>query len=82
MRVKVSTSSSPKAIHIDGCNTQVISAGIQGPAGATGLTSISNADDVDIQNLKNGSILVYMTDSEKWTSTTLLNQQHVEAGEY
>lgn len=82
MRVKVNTSSVPRVVHVDGVHTQVVSAGIQGPAGATGVTPISQAPDVDLTTLENGSVLVYLTDSEKWTSTRLLSQQVVEAGEY
>ena len=82
MKVKVNTSSVPRVVHVDGVQTQVISAGIQGPPGATGFTTISDAQDVDSTNLENGSVLVYFTDTAKWTSTTLLSQQTVEAGEY
>lgn len=82
MKVKVNTSSVPRVVHVDGVQTQVVSAGIQGPPGAPGFTSMSNATDVDSTNLENGSVLVYFTDTAKWTSTTLLSQQTMEAGEY
>lgn len=59
--------------------SQVVSVGIQGPAG---ISDVSSAGDVDITELDNGSILVYKTATNKWTSTTLLNQQNIEAGEF
>jgi hypothetical protein len=60
-------------------NISVPSVGIPGPAGAT---NISVLDDVDSSTLVNGSVLVYKTNTSKWTSTTLLDAQNIEAGEF
>jgi hypothetical protein len=46
------------------------------------VESISQIGDVDTSTLANGSILVYKSNTNKWVSTTLLDQQHVEAGEF
>lgn len=46
------------------------------------VESISQIGDVDTTNLSNGAILVYKSNTNKWVSTTLLDQQHVEAGEF
>jgi hypothetical protein len=46
------------------------------------LESISQIGDVDTSTLANGSVLVYKSNTNKWVSTTLLDQQHVEAGEF
>lgn len=48
------------------------------------VESISNIADVDITtNGKiNGSILVYKTTTNKWTSTTTLDAQNMEGGEF
>ena len=48
------------------------------------VESISNIADVDIttNGLISGSILVYKTATNKWTSTTLLNEQNMDAGEF
>lgn len=59
--------------------SQVVSVGIQGPAG---ISNISAASDVDTTNLNDGSLLVYKTATNKWTSTVLLNQQIMEGGEF
>jgi hypothetical protein len=59
--------------------SQVVSVGIQGPSGPN---TITNATDIDSTNLQNGSVLVYKTSTNKWTSTTILDSQNVEAGEY
>ena len=48
----------------------------------TVLGSISDIGNVDTFNLQNGSVLVYSTSTNKWTSTTHLNLQDMEAGEY
>jgi len=38
--------------------------------------------DVNTEVLKDGSVLVYDLNKEEWASTTLLNQQVVDAGEF
>ena len=59
--------------------SQVVSVGIQGPSGPNNITT---AQDVNATNLQNGSVLVYKTNTSKWTSTTTLDSQNMEAGEY
>ena len=48
------------------------------------VESMSNIADVDIttNGLISGSVLVYKTATNKWTSTTLLNEQNMEGGEF
>jgi hypothetical protein len=46
------------------------------------VESISNIGDVDISVRANGSILVYKTTTNKWTSTTTLDAQNMEGGEF
>lgn len=48
------------------------------------LESLENTGDVDVStNGKlNGSILVYKTTTQKWTSTTTLDAQNMEGGEF
>lgn len=58
----------------------VTSVGIQGLS-ATDV-GISNMGDVDATSLENGSVLVYKTNTSKWTSTRLLDQQYMEGGEF
>ena len=72
MKVKVNTAST----------TQVVSVGIQGPSGPSGITTLSSATDVDVTNLTDGSVLVYSTDSSKWNSTLMLEKQTMECGQY
>lgn len=61
-------------------NITVPTVGIQGLSASD--ASLINLSDVDGSNLVNGSVLVYKTETSKWTSTTLLNQQSIEAGEF
>jgi hypothetical protein len=55
---------------------------------STGLTnpavveSISDIANVDTTTLVNGSVLVYKTITNKWTSTTTLDAQNMEGGEF
>lgn len=56
--------------------------GPEGPPGPPGLSRVSLADDVNITNLNDGSILIYSTLSEKWIAGTELIKQSVECGEY
>lgn len=48
------------------------------------LESISNIADVDVttNGKVNGSILVYKTNTNKWTSSTTLDAQNMEGGEF
>ena len=48
------------------------------------VESMTNVADVDIvtEGLINGSILVYKTATNKWTSTTQLSEQNMEGGEF
>lgn len=44
--------------------------------------SIENLLDVDLQQLTNGSVLVYKNNTTKWTATTTLDAQNMEGGEF
>ena len=48
------------------------------------VESISNIADVDIttNGKVSGSVLVYKTTTNKWTSTTTLDAQNMEGGEF
>ena len=48
------------------------------------VESMSNIADVDVttNGKLNGSILVYRTITNKWTSTTTLDAQNMEGGEF
>lgn len=58
---------------------KTIVTGIMGPPGKS---TISGLEDVDTTTLSSGSILVYNPLTEKWISTTLLNQQVLDSGQY
>ena len=49
---------------------------------STSSFTLSNLSNVDVSNLTNGSVLVYKATTEKWTSTTLLEQQDIDSGEF
>ena len=58
----------------------VSAVGIQGlSASQTGMAGIA---DVDAVSPSNGSVLVYKTTTNKWTSTTTLDAQNMEGGEF
>lgn len=46
------------------------------------VESLSNILDVDTTTKINGSVLVYKTTTNKWTSTTTLDAQNMEGGEF
>ena len=50
----------------------------------TTVSNLSDIGDVDVssQGKVDGSVLVYKTATSKWTSTLLLNQQVMDAGEF
>lgn len=52
--------------------------GIQGLSATAGnLEDIANVDSADVQN---GSVLVYKTATNKWTSTLYLEDQYMNGG--
>lgn len=64
------TDSSPSAI---------IVTGMMGPPGTNKL---STAQDIDTTHLEEGSLLIYRTSTQKWTSSRHLNSQILDAGEF
>ena len=46
------------------------------------IESMSDIGNVDTNILDHGSVLVYKTTTNKWTSTTVLDAQDMEAGEF
>lgn len=46
------------------------------------VESISDIANVDTTTLNNGAVLVYKTITNKWTSTTTLDAQNMEGGEF
>jgi hypothetical protein len=61
-------------------------AGPPGPPGpvnnTAGATSVPGLTDVDLTTLSDGALLVYNTASSTWKSTTILEKQSVECGQY
>jgi hypothetical protein len=51
-------------------------------ANPTTVGSISAIENVDTTTLNNGALLVYKTTTNKWTSTTTLDAQNMEGGEF
>lgn len=72
MKVKVNTN--PQS-------SKVVTVGIQGPSGSANFR-INEAQDVDVSDLNNGSVLVYASQAQKWKSTVLLDTQNIECGHY
>jgi hypothetical protein len=58
---------------------QTIVTGMMGPPGAATLNQLR---DLDLTELVSGSTLVYNTQTQKWTATTLLDQQIIESGQF
>ena len=46
------------------------------------VRKLDEFQNVDTENLKNGSVLVYKTTTESWTATTNLVQQNIDGGEF
>lgn len=51
-------------------------------ANPTVLETMAQVGDVDLTSLTDGSVLVYRTTTSKWTSTTTLDAQNMEGGEF
>jgi len=62
--------------------SHVVVTGLLGPKGDRGASTIAELEDVNLSALTSGSLLVFDTNSQKWISKTLLNQQQVDCGEF
>ena len=62
-----------------GATTIITSSSLSNP---TTVASISAIENVDTTTLNNGALLVYKTNTNKWTSTTTLDAQNMEGGEF
>ena len=59
--------------------------GIQGPQGVQGPPGVTNLyalEDIGVTDLQDGQVLVYNSNIQKWVSTSILNAQILDAGEY
>lgn len=54
----------------------------QGPQGIAGAGLISELQDVDLTTLNNGALLIYNAQASKWVSSTTLEKQIVDSGQY
>lgn len=61
-------------------NISVPQVGIQGLSASN--ANLSKLGDVDSNDLSEGSVLVYKAVTQKWTSTTTLDAQNMEGGEF
>jgi hypothetical protein len=62
-----------------GGTTIVTGSSLSNPQSVDSLSAIGN---VDTTSLNNGALLVYKTTTNKWTSTTTLDAQNMEGGEF
>jgi len=62
-----------------GGTTIVTGSSLSNPQSVDSLSAIGN---VDTTTLNNGALLVYKTTTNKWTSTTTLDAQNMEGGEF
>jgi len=53
-------------------------------SGNIGVTTINELSDVDVvtEGTRDGSVLVYKSTTNRWTSTINLNAQNMEGGEF
>lgn len=55
---------------------------VTGLLGPPGKNELSAMNDVDISSLVTGSILVYNQTNQKWVSTTTLEDQYLNGGNF
>jgi len=65
----------------DGGTTIITSSNLTNVDGIA-VSSMSSIGNVDTTTLNNGAVLVYKTNTNKWTSTTSLDSQNMEGGEF
>lgn len=69
----------PQTVVTQSTSIQTIVTGILGPPG---VTTLSNASDVDKTQLTDGALLVYKADTAVWRATNKLDNQILEAGQF
>jgi hypothetical protein len=74
------TISQTETIVVDNDTSVIVVTGLMGPPST--VTSLAQVPDVDISDLRNGSLLVYSTETTKWKATTTLDRQTIEAGQF
>lgn len=87
MKIKVNSQQTNVVTVNTQSNNEVIAVGIQGPAGIQGvagaaITTLDRIVDIDATTKTDGSVLVYKANTQKWTSTTTLDAQNMEGGEF
>lgn len=55
---------------------------VTGMMGPPGTSNLSDAKDVDISSLTDGSLLVYNPTVAKWVATNLLDRQYLDGGHF
>lgn len=63
-------------------NSFVVVTGIMGPPGQDGIQNLSQAQDLDLTELADGSLLVYNSTSSRWKATDKLEGQTLEGGQF
>lgn len=81
MESVVVSSTEVVVIETDTSNT-VTTGTLLGAGTGEGISSISQAIDVDITQLTSGSILVYNALNAQWKATRLLQEQTIECGQF
>jgi hypothetical protein len=81
MESVVVSSTEVVVIETDTSNT-VTTGTLLGAGTGDGISSISQAIDVDITQLSTGSILVYNAMNAQWKATKLLQEQTIECGQF
>lgn len=81
MESVVVSSTEVVVIETDTSNT-VTTGTLLGAGTGEGVSSISQAIDVDITQLTSGSILVYNALNAQWKATRLLQEQTIECGQF
>jgi hypothetical protein len=56
--------------------------GPQGPQGVAGSQTLSGLTDINLDGLTDGSMLVYQAEFFRWKSTTVLDKQVLDSGQY
>lgn len=69
----------PQTVVTQSTSIQTIVTGILGPPG---VTTLSNASDIDKTQLTDGALLVYKADTAVWRATNKLDNQILEAGQF
>lgn len=83
--IQTVTNASTNIVAYNTTSHETVTSGTQGPQGIQGISSANELallTDISLNNLEDGSLLVYSSTQEVWVATRTLEKQTLNCGQY